>query len=111
MLPDFKEYYNKRYVFSYSHPSILTGQYVGKLNATWAEEGAGVINLFTNGPIPQKEIDFLNGVIRQYQQYDLEKKNQRPLLPSNLFRFSLMASPTLCETPRWPLRASNVEMC
>ncbi len=62
-------------ILVYQEPSRLTGSYVGKLGAVWAEEGAGVVNLTVNGPNPIKDIDFLNGLIRRYQQYDLDKKN------------------------------------
>lgn len=66
----------ERFVFSYNPPSGITSAYVSRLGASWAEEGAGVINLSINGPIPAKEIEFLNGLIRQYQLLDLQKKNQ-----------------------------------
>ncbi len=63
------------YIFTISNPYAVAGEYVGKLNVDWAEEGAGVINLSVNGPNPGKEIDFLNGLVENYQSYDLEKKN------------------------------------
>lgn len=63
-------------IFNYSDPANLTGSYVGRLEVSWAEEGSGVMNLNINGTNPAKEIDFLNGLISQYQLYDLEKKNQ-----------------------------------
>ena len=66
---------NQQVIFTYSDPSYLTGSYVAGLQVSWAEEGAGVMNLSINGSNPAKELDFLNGLIRQYQQYDLEKKN------------------------------------
>ncbi len=65
-----------QYIFKYTHPKLMVGGYVGKLNADWAQERAGVINLSSTGPLVQKEIDFLAGVIAQYQIYDLDKKNQ-----------------------------------
>lgn len=71
-----REVVNKPFIFHYQHPSAITGVYVGKVDASWAEEGAGVINLKTSGPNPKKDIDFLNGLIDRYQLYDLDKKNQ-----------------------------------
>lgn len=62
-------------IFSYSSPRAIAASYVGRLSATWAEKGAGVINLSIVGNYPQKEIDFLNGLIRRYQEYDLSRKN------------------------------------
>lgn len=55
--------------------SSIAREYLGKLKVDWAEEGAGVIDLTVVGTIPSKEIHFLNGLIRQYQLFDLEKKN------------------------------------
>lgn len=63
-------------IFSYSHPQLLTDAYVSNLFAVWAEKGAGVVNLSVRGLNPRKEMDFLNGLIRRYQQYDLERKNE-----------------------------------
>lgn len=54
----------------------LAPQYVRKLGVSWAEQGAGVINLTLTGANVTKEIDFLEGLIRRYQQNDLDKKNQ-----------------------------------
>ena len=70
-----KEYENAVLVFSYTRPALLTGDYVSRLRVSWAEEGSGVINLSLDGSNPAKEIDFLNGLIYQYQQNDLDKKN------------------------------------
>jgi capsular exopolysaccharide synthesis family protein len=67
---------NLEFILSYSSPKSLTGGYVSKLQAAWAEEGSGVMNLSINGSLPQKEIEFLNGLIKQYQLADLDKKNQ-----------------------------------
>lgn len=50
--------------------------YINKLNVTWAEQGASVINMAVNGSIPQKEVDFLNQLVLRYQQSDMDKKNQ-----------------------------------
>lgn len=69
-------FFKSRYLFVYTAPYLLTGSYVGKLGVTWAEEGSGVVNLSISGANPRKELDFLNGLIAEYQRYDLEKKNQ-----------------------------------
>lgn len=54
----------------------LAGSYIGRLNVEWAEEGAGVINLSINSTNPQKDIDFLEGLIESYGKLDLDKKNE-----------------------------------
>jgi capsular exopolysaccharide synthesis family protein len=68
--------FNTPYILFFRRPLDVAGEYVGKIGADWAEEGAGVINLRLNGTNPPKEIDFLRGLIVNYQLYDLEKKNQ-----------------------------------
>lgn len=60
----------------YYDPSIIASSYIGRMKVDWALQGASVINLEINGAIPQKEIDFINQLISNYQAYDLEKKNQ-----------------------------------
>lgn len=50
--------------------------YISKLNVEWAEEGSGVINLSINGTNPEKEIDFLSGLVTSYSELDLNKKNE-----------------------------------
>jgi capsular exopolysaccharide synthesis family protein len=58
-------------------PSLhVAGSYVGRLDVTWAELGSSVVNLKINGANPDKEVDFLSALIDQYQQYNLDKKNQ-----------------------------------
>lgn len=69
-------YINVPVMFQYMAPENLTGSYVGRLGAGWAEEGSGVINLYVSGLNPEKERDFLKGFIRSYQKYDLENKNE-----------------------------------
>ena len=54
----------------------MANSYVSRLNVSWAEEGSGVINLGINGTNPEKEIDFLNGLVATYVQLDLDKKNE-----------------------------------
>ncbi len=54
----------------------VTLAYSGRLSVRWAEEGSGVINLGMNSANPAKELDFLDHFISQYQQLDLDKKNE-----------------------------------
>src|SRR5690606_15017927 len=60
----------------YTSPEAVAGLYVSRLKADWAEVGAGVINLSINGPTPAKDIDFLTGLIKNYQKADEDKKKQ-----------------------------------
>ncbi|PZR35014.1 MAG: hypothetical protein DI538_15785, partial [Azospira oryzae] len=77
-LPNFSrnEFPKDDFIFSYTPVKYLTDGYVGSLSASWAEEGAGVINLGITGPTPAKAKDFMAGLINQYQAFDLDKKNQ-----------------------------------
>lgn len=70
-----KEFVGSPFLLVVKTVGQVTGEYVGKLNISWAEEGAGVINLKLTGPTPEKDIDFINGLIAEYQNNDLEKKN------------------------------------
>lgn len=69
------EFTNQQYIFRYIPSGALATSYISRLGAQWAEEGAGVINLSISGSIPQKEIDFLNGLIKRYEEYNLQKKS------------------------------------
>src|SRR5690606_19468651 len=57
-------------------PERVAAPYISKLKVSWAQPNSSVANLDVTGPIPQKELDFLNALIRHYHQYDLEKKSQ-----------------------------------
>ncbi|MEO1053514.1 MAG: capsular biosynthesis protein, partial [Bacteroidota bacterium] len=67
---------NREYVIMLSDSEKLANRYINRLKASWLELNSSVVNLEINGPVPSKEIDFLNELISQYQQYDLDKKNQ-----------------------------------
>lgn len=67
---------NQHFLFKYTSPSLIAPYYVSKLNVSWAEQGAGVLNLSISGSQPEKEKDFLEGFIKHYQQFDLDKKNE-----------------------------------
>jgi capsular exopolysaccharide synthesis family protein len=71
------------------NPQTVAGGYISRLKVEWAELGAGVINISLTGTDPSKEIDFLNGLIRSYQQADLEKKNETATRTINFIRRQL----------------------
>lgn len=73
---DVQELKGKRFIVRFHNPLALAKQYSGRLSATWAQQGAAVVNLEITGPVAQKEIDFLNRFIERYQFYDVEKKNK-----------------------------------
>jgi capsular exopolysaccharide synthesis family protein len=65
----------EEYLYSYKRVNEVAKSYAARLNATWAEEGAGVINLSITGSNSQKEVDFLGALIKNYEEYDLNRKN------------------------------------
>ncbi|MEM7550831.1 MAG: polysaccharide biosynthesis tyrosine autokinase [Bacteroidota bacterium] len=69
--------FNNNIKIKFSNPYLLAKAYSSKLNISWREQGSSVLDLGLSGPVPNKEIDFLNRFIEVYQEYDLEKKNQR----------------------------------
>jgi capsular exopolysaccharide synthesis family protein len=70
-----EELKDQSFIAAYTSAKTIANDYVGRLSADWSEEGAGVIDLSINGPSQNKEIDFLNGLIRRYQNLDLQRKN------------------------------------
>jgi capsular exopolysaccharide synthesis family protein len=74
--PEISTILNQPLIFTYTPSSILADKYVNELNVDWAEEGAGVVNLLINGSNPQKQKDFLSGLILEYKKNDLENKNE-----------------------------------
>lgn len=64
------------FILTIENARTIAGSYIAKLNVEWAEEGAGVINLSIFGTNPEKEIDFLNGLVASYSKLDLDKKNE-----------------------------------
>lgn len=71
-----KNFIDVPFILKVEDVQVLAGAYISRLNVEWAEEGSGVINLSINGTNPEKEIDFLNGLIASYGQLDLDKKNE-----------------------------------
>ncbi|HNC29472.1 MAG TPA: capsular biosynthesis protein, partial [Cyclobacteriaceae bacterium] len=65
-----------RYIVNILNPERVASSYIARLKVDWALQGASVVDLSINGPIPSKEIDFLTKLIENYQEYDLNKKNQ-----------------------------------
>ncbi len=58
------------------NPLAVAGSYVGRLRVDWAELGSGVVNLSLTGTNPEKDMDFLSGLVDAYRALDLKKKNE-----------------------------------
>jgi len=72
----FQSFLDEPFILTIQNVHTLASTYISRLNVEWAEEGSGVINLSINGTNPNKEIDFLTGLIAAYGQLDLDKKNE-----------------------------------
>lgn len=66
----------RTFTVQFNNPLTLARSYSSRLKATWAQPGAGVVNLEIQGPVAEKEKDFLSKFIERYQDYDIEKKNK-----------------------------------
>jgi capsular exopolysaccharide synthesis family protein len=64
------------FILTIQNAQRLAAAYISKLSVDWAEEGTGVINLSISGTNPEKDIDFMKGLIVAYGQLDLDKKNE-----------------------------------
>jgi capsular exopolysaccharide synthesis family protein len=73
-------YINEDLLLVFNDPLQLARAYASELKVYWADEGASVVNLEISGTSPEKEVDFLNGLIRNYQKFDLEKKSSAATL-------------------------------
>lgn len=71
-----KAYIGVPFLLSIQDPTSVAGSYVSRLKVDWAEVGSGVINLSLTGTNPEKDIDFLDGLLQAYQALDLKKKNE-----------------------------------
>jgi tyrosine-protein kinase Etk/Wzc len=66
---------HEQYYFYVNSVEGLTAQYRRKLSVEKTTEEGSVLMLSSSGPVPQKEIDFLNALASVYIQSGLEDKN------------------------------------
>src|SRR6056297_1690655 len=64
-----------QYYFYINSVEGLTNRYRGKLSVEQTTEEGSVLRLSTAGPVPQKEIDYLNTLAEVYIRSGLEEKN------------------------------------
>ena len=62
------------FIVIFNDPYSLAQYYSLNLQLKWAEPGSAVVNLYLQGPVPEKDKDFLSKFIEYYQQYDVDKK-------------------------------------
>ncbi|MGB3590023.1 MAG: GNVR domain-containing protein, partial [Tunicatimonas sp.] len=67
---------DQHYSFRINTLNGLAQAYAGKLDITPISEESSIVQLKTEGRVPEKEKDFINTLANMYIQYDLSKKNQ-----------------------------------
>lgn len=73
---DYGHIKNRKYIFMVHNLHGLTNTYRGKLLVFPTENDPSLLTLSTNGPIPEKEIDFLNKLVEVYRKEELRQKNE-----------------------------------
>jgi len=64
----------QEFMVTFQDPYQLAKYYSSALQLNWAEQGAAVVNLYLQGPLAEKEKDFMKKFIEYYQRYDVQKK-------------------------------------
>jgi capsular exopolysaccharide synthesis family protein len=85
-----KAYIGVPFLLNIQNPRAIAAGYVGRLKVDWAELGSGVLNLSLTGTNPDKDIDFLNGLVAAYQERDLNKKNEAAVRTIDFIRGQLI---------------------
>jgi capsular exopolysaccharide synthesis family protein len=68
--------FSYQYFFVINDIHQLTNEYKGKLSLSTTDKKSTIIELSTQGLVPQKEADFLNKLLEVYINSGLEEKNQ-----------------------------------
>lgn len=80
MLPeeevDAAQFAGQDLTFELHHITDLTNAYLGKLNVSQPDVQASILKLKTEGPVVQKEIQFLENLISNYIFVNLEKRDE-----------------------------------
>jgi capsular exopolysaccharide synthesis family protein len=87
---EIKKFVGVPFLLSIQNPRTVASSYISRLGVEWAEVGAGVITLTLTGTNPQKEIDFLEGLVSAYRDMDLRKKNEAAIRTIDFIRSQLL---------------------
>jgi len=85
-----KSFVGVPFMLTVENATTIASSYISKLNVEWAEEGSGIINLSINGTNPEKEINFLSGLVKSYSKLDLDKKNETAQRTISFIRSQLL---------------------
>ncbi len=70
----YRKWIGLTFIITFNDPYVLAQNYSRSLRLNWAEPGSAVVNLYLQGPVPEKEKEFLSKFIEYYQRYDVDKK-------------------------------------
>lgn len=62
--------------FKLLNKASLMGMFLGRVSPV-ADEKSNMMNISMGGPVPERDVDFLNELLSQFQNYNLHLKNQR----------------------------------
>ncbi len=85
----------RQYFFIINDPKDLTKAYRNKIDISTTDKKSTVIELSTNGLVPQKEVDFINKLLDVYIENGLSEKNQIAQNTINFIDEQLLESLTL----------------
>ncbi len=98
------------FYFQFNNMNSMINAYSNKLKISDATQGGSILWMWIQGPIPQKEADYLNKLIDVYIRYGLEEKNK---IAVNTMRFidkqmkSIVDSLRRSENKLYSFRQSN----
>ncbi len=65
------------YYFILNNPANLLGQYSGKLQISWQQQGSAILDINMQSEVPDKDIDFVKKYIQVVIDQGLQEKNQQ----------------------------------
>lgn len=69
--PNFEKFY-----FRFVSQEELVGRYVGRVAVGFRAEGSSALNVNIQGENPTQDIEYLNALLKEFQAYNLELKNE-----------------------------------
>jgi len=67
---------SNKYYFYFVTPPALANNYRSRLSVAPIEEEATLVTLTISGPVPEQEADYLNTLMKEYNQQGLDWKNE-----------------------------------
>ena len=73
--PILEKWVGQEIVVQFNDPYQVAKNYSRALQLNWSQGGSAVVDLYMEGPVPDKIRDFMSSFIAFYQEYDVDKKN------------------------------------